>query len=121
MDKKLNNLEDEVHDSMMPTQVRLYDLGCQFLCSVKDTSYTWCWKHTPLVHFAWLLYNQTIFQKFERSFFDQVAIDSKNVQTFERHPLVAELKLKVSQIALFFMFSISALPPEGAFHMFTHF
>ena len=35
--------------------------------------------------------------------------------------LVAELKLKMSQIEQFFMFSISALPPEGAFQMFTHF
>ena len=31
-------------------------------------------KPTPLVRFAWLFYNQTVFQKFERSFFDQVAI-----------------------------------------------
>ncbi len=35
-------------------------------------------KQTPN-GFAWLFYNQTIFQKFERSFFDQVLIDSKNV------------------------------------------
>ena len=34
---------------------------------------------TPLVCFAWLFYNQTVFQKFERSFFDQVVIDAKNV------------------------------------------
>ncbi len=36
-------------------------------------------KQTPLVRFAWLFDNQTVFQKFERTFFDQVAIDSKNV------------------------------------------
>ena len=36
-------------------------------------------KHTPLVRFAWLFDNQTVFQKFECTFFDQVAIDSKNV------------------------------------------
>ncbi len=35
--------------------------------------------HTPLVRFAWLFYNQTVFQKFERPFFDQVVIDAKNV------------------------------------------
>ncbi len=29
--------------------------------------------------------------------------------------------LKMSQVEQFFMFSISALPPEGAFQMFTHF
>ncbi len=34
---------------------------------------------TPLTCFAWLFYNQTVFQKFERSFFDEVVIDSKNV------------------------------------------
>ena len=34
------------------------------------------------------------FQKSERSFFDQVAIDAESVLTFEKCPLVAELKLK---------------------------
>ena len=53
--------------------------------------------------------------------FYQVARDAKNVSTFEKCPLVAELKLKMSQIEQFFMFLISALPPEGAFKMFTHF
>ncbi len=33
-------------------------------------------------------------------------------------PLVAELKLKMSP---FFMLSISTLPPEGTYQMFTHF
>ncbi len=51
-------------------------------------------KHTPLVCFDWLFYNQTVSQKFERPFFDQVAIDAKYVLTFENRPLVAELKLK---------------------------
>ena len=49
-------------------------------------------KQTPLVRFAWLFYNQTVFQKIERTFFDRVAIES--VLTFENRPLVAELKLK---------------------------
>ncbi len=35
-------------------------------------------KPTPLVRFAWLFYNQTFFQKFECTFFDQVAIDAKS-------------------------------------------
>ncbi len=35
--------------------------------------------HTPLVHFAWLFYNQTIFQKSVWGFLDQVAGDAKNV------------------------------------------
>ncbi len=73
---------------------------------------------TPLVCFAWLFDNQTVFQKFERTFFDQVAIDAKNVLTFEKRPLVAELKLKMSQTEQFFLFSVSALPPEGAFYCF---
>ena len=53
--------------------------------------------------FPWLFYNQTVFQKFERSF------------------LVAELKLKTYKIVQTVTFSISALPPEAAFQMFTHF
>ena len=44
-----------------------------------------------------------------------MARDGKGVLTFEKRPLEAELKLKMSQIVLFFMFSISALPPEGTF------
>ncbi len=64
-------------------------------------------KLTPLVRFAWLFYNQTVFQKFERTFFDQVAIDAKSVLTFEKCHFVT--------------FSISALPPEGTFQMSTHF
>ena len=51
-------------------------------------------KHTPLVRFASYFYNQTVFQKSECTFFDQVAIDDKNVSTFEKRPLVAELKFK---------------------------
>ncbi len=47
-----------------------------------------------LVRFAWLYYNQAIFQMIEHSFCDQVVIDAKNVLTFEKRPLVAELKLK---------------------------
>ncbi len=48
-------------------------------------------------------------------------IDAKSVLTFEKCSLVAELKLKMSQIALFLMFSMSALPPEGAFQMLAQF
>ena len=61
-------------------------------------------KHTPLVRFALYFHNQAIFQKSERSFFDQVAIDAKSALTFENRPLVAELKLKMSQNGRFFMF-----------------
>ncbi len=50
-------------------------------------------KLTPQVRFAWLFYNQTVFQKFERTFFDQVAINVKSVLTFEKRPLFVELKL----------------------------
>ncbi len=38
---------------------------------------------TLLVRFAPLFFNQTVFQKFERTFFDQVAINGKGVTTFE--------------------------------------
>ena len=51
--------------------------------------------HTPLVRFALYFHYQAVFQKFERSFFDQVAVDAKSVSTFENRPLVAELKLKI--------------------------
>ncbi len=47
--------------------------------------------------------------------------DAKNVLTFENRALVAELKLKMSQFEQFFMFLISARPPEGTFQMFTDF
>ena len=50
-----------------------------------------------------------------------MARDAKNVQTFEKRPLAAELKLKTSQLEQFFMFSISALPPKGVFQMLRHF
>ncbi len=80
-------------------------------------------KTDPLVRFALLYYNQTIFQKFKRTVFDQVAIDAKNEISFEMRPLMAELKFKMSPIALFlYLFnSIVALPPEGAFQMSTRF
>ncbi len=50
---------------------------------------------TPLTRFASLFYNHTFYQKSERRFFDQVARDDKNVLTFEKRSLVAELKLKM--------------------------
>ncbi len=55
--------------------------------------------------------------------FDQVAIDAKSVSTYKKGPLVAELKLKMSQNEQLFMFLISAPPPEGegAFQMSVHF
>ncbi len=53
--------------------------------------------HTPLVGFASYFLNQAIFQKSERRFLDQVAIDAKSALTFENRPLVAELKFKMSQ------------------------
>ncbi len=65
--------------------------------------------------------HDTNFFKLHTYFFDQVAIDAKSVLTFEIRPLGAELKLKVSHNGQFFMFSISARPPEGGFQMSTHF
>ncbi len=49
---------------------------------------------TPLTRFAWLFYNQVVYEKSERRFFYQVARDDKSVSTFKKRPLVAELKLK---------------------------
>ncbi len=77
--------------------------------------------HTPLVRFALYFHYQAVFQKFERSFLDQVAIDAKSASTFENCPLMAELKFKKSQNERFFIFSISARPPEGCFQMSIHF
>ncbi len=54
-------------------------------------------KTYPLVCFASLFYNQTIFKKIECCFFDQVAINDKSVVTFEKCPLVAQLNLRVSE------------------------
>ncbi len=55
---------------------------------------------TPLTRFAQLFYNQTVYQKSERCFFDQVSKDDKSVLTFEKCPLVAELKLKTPTIVV---------------------
>ena len=41
-------------------------------CDAKNTEYQTC-----LISFAYLFYNQTVFQKSERSFFDQVAVDAQ--------------------------------------------
>ena len=77
--------------------------------------------HTPLVRFAVYFHYWAVFQKFERSFFDQVAIDDKSALTFENCPLVEELKFKMSHNERIFIFVISALPPEGGFEMSIHF
>ena len=51
-----------------------------------------------------------------------MAIDDKNVFTFEKCLCRAEIKdVKDCKIEQFFMFLISALSPEGASQMFTHF
>ncbi len=44
-----------------------------------------------------------------------MAVDAKSVLTFEKHPLVAELELKVSDNEGYFKYLILTLPPEGAF------
>ena len=55
---------------------------------------------TPLVRFASYFHDRAVFQKFERSLFDQVAIDAKSASTLENCPLVAELKFKMSQMGV---------------------
>ncbi len=54
------------------------------------------------------------------TFFDKVSIDAQIALTFEKRPLVTELKLKMtkSHQALFL---ISALPLEGTFQISAHF
>ncbi len=76
-------------------------------------------KIRPPGTFCLIILQPDHFSKFQK--FDQLAIDAKNVLTFEKCPLLAELKMKMSQTVQFFMFSISALPQEGSFHMLTHF
>ncbi len=44
-------------------------------------------------------------KKFERGFFGQVALDRKSVFTFEKQPLVEDLKLKISKNPQIFTFS----------------
>ena len=39
----------------------------------------------------------------------------RDARTFEKRPLVAKVKSKMSQVEQFFMFSISPMPPEGTF------
>ena len=60
----------------------------------------------------------TIFQKSERYFFGQPSIDKNCALTFEKRPLVEELKLKIQRSACFFFtFSISSQPLEGTFQI----
>ncbi len=47
----------------------------------------------PLTCFARLFYNHNIYQISGRRLFDQVARDGKNMLTFEKRPLVAELSI----------------------------
>ncbi len=48
---------------------------------------------TPLARFnSRLIHNQTIFQKFERTFFDQVAMDAKSVLTFGGRAEIENIK-----------------------------
>ena len=69
---------------------------CVYVLRIPDSYHAKTLKiHTPLVRFALYFHYQAVFQKFERSFFDQVAVDVKSVLTFENRPLVAELKLKI--------------------------
>ncbi len=44
-------------------------------------------KNRPYGKFAWLLYNQTVFQKIERNFIDQVVIDAKMCKSIYEHLL----------------------------------
>ena len=53
-----------------------------------------CFSYHEKYHFLLELfsfYNQTIYQKSELQFFDQVARDGESELTFEKRPLVAEL------------------------------
>ncbi len=61
--------------------------------------------------------NSVARQKSEGQLFDQVTKDVKSVFTFSRWPLMAELKLKMAEFAVFFILLISALPLEVTFEM----
>ncbi len=50
-------------------------------------------------------------------FFEEWSIDLKSAVTFEKCPLVDELKVKNRKSTIFFTISISALPPEGVIEL----
>ncbi len=61
-----------------------------------------------------------MYQKSEWYFFDQGSIDGKSEVKVEKRHLMVELKLKVLNMQKV-TFSISTLPPGGAFELLLHF
>ncbi len=57
-------------------------------------------RQNPLVCFPSYFHIKAVFQKSERSFFDQVAIDAKSILTFENCLLVAVMKFKTRQLPI---------------------
>ncbi len=53
--------------------------------------------------------------------FDEVTRDAKNEYYILNVPSSGRTEIENLTDRTIFMFSISALPPEGAFQMFTHF
>ena len=72
------------------------------------------------LRFVWYFYQATIYQKSEWHFFDQGSIDGKSKVEMKKCPLVAELKLKITNIQKV-TFSISTPPPGGTFELLLHF
>ena len=100
------------HQILMGTRIIIEHNNLSEKILIKDTRWLSCYttlkNQTLLVRFASYFHNQYVFQKKKRCFLDQVATN-ECVLTFENHPLVAELKFKISHNGQSFMFSISAL------------
>ena len=74
-------------------------------------------QNRPLFYiFVDIFINSRSFKNLDLPSFYKRSIDAKSVLTFEKCPLVTELKLKMSKSHQA-PFSISALPLEGAFQM----
>ena len=71
------------------------------------------------LRFVKYFYQAMVYKKSERRFFDQGSIDLKSEIKVEKRHLVAELKLKMLNMQKV-TFSISTLPPGGAFKLLLH-
>ncbi len=86
----------------------------------KDTSYVWILRNTPLLQFVWYFYSCTSFQKSERYFFDKTSIDETKWSQCWNVTSSGRAEIKNVKIVVL-SFSISALPPGGAFKIWLNF
>ncbi len=75
------------------------------------------WKSDPRCTFTSIILLLDHLSKIWEAFFDQVAKDVTSVFTFSRWPLMAELKMKMAEFAVFWILLISALILEVTFKM----